>query len=346
MILYLGLFVLLCLYGIKIYTAKDSMADYLSVGKTQSIKGIFIILVFFSHFNSYVQLTDRLDLVYKSFIDLFGQTMVTLFLFYSGYGIMESIRKKGNAYIRQLPVKRILATIFRFDCAVLLFAAVSLAFGERITLTRLLLSLVGWESVGNSNWYIFVILLLYFLTFVVFSLFGKYGNNVCVIAVLAFVGLYVFFFDYWGIKPVYWYNTALCYVLGMFYSLVRKRIEQIINKNLCIYLLTLIAFAGAFLALLKFSELPGAGFLVYLFFAATVVVATMRISLDNCVLRYFGKNLFELYILQRLPMMIFLKLGMEVHIEVYFALCVISTILLAVPFKQITGKICGKICRG
>ena len=50
--------------------------------------------------------------------------MVAPFLFWSGFGVMESIRRKGEAYVRALPVNRGLRTLIHFDCALLLFLLV------------------------------------------------------------------------------------------------------------------------------------------------------------------------------------------------------------------------------
>lgn len=40
-----------------------------------------------------------------------GQLIVVMFLFYSGYGVMESVRSKGTAYIKSIPFKRVLSTL-------------------------------------------------------------------------------------------------------------------------------------------------------------------------------------------------------------------------------------------
>ena len=75
--------------------------DYLSFDTTNAIKGIFIALVFINHAIPYIynagyvfddSFASKLFLFSNSFI---GQWIVAMFLFYSGYGVMESIQKKG-----------------------------------------------------------------------------------------------------------------------------------------------------------------------------------------------------------------------------------------------------------
>lgn len=179
-IFYILLFILI-ISKLK-YSRNNFYTDYLSFDTTNAIKGIFIALVFINHaipyiFNSgYVfdnSFASKLFLFSKSFI---GQWIVAMFLFYSGYGVMESIQKKGHNYISSLPRKRILTTLVNFDIAVALFALVSLFTSNEYTIKDYLLSFTGWESVGNSNWYIFVIMLCYLLTYLSFRNYK--GQNI------------------------------------------------------------------------------------------------------------------------------------------------------------------------
>jgi len=153
MFIFFGLFVLLFLYKVQVKpkNGEKYMTDYMSVEKTMSIKGIFIMIVFFSHFNSYVAFSSPLESFYVKIFKYIGQAMVTLFLFYSGYGVMESIKKKGMGYVNKIPVTRILGTYFRFDIAVLIFIIVQAILGKTFPLSQYLFSFTGWDSVGNSN---------------------------------------------------------------------------------------------------------------------------------------------------------------------------------------------------
>lgn len=62
---------------------------YLSRRETTSVKGVFTLLVFFSHFSGYVSPDGgRADALFRAVNSGIGQLMVVMFLFYSGYGIM------------------------------------------------------------------------------------------------------------------------------------------------------------------------------------------------------------------------------------------------------------------
>ena len=169
------LIILLIYFALVLFKSKFNFkgtADYLAIENTNCVKGVFILMVFLSHFNSYIELNGRFDSIYIKFFWTISQAMVTMFLFYSGYGIMEAIKKKGESYVSALPFKRVLATLFRFDVAIILFFVVGLIAKRPMSFKNVLLSLIGWDSIGNSNWYIFVILLLYSVTYIVFKLFG------------------------------------------------------------------------------------------------------------------------------------------------------------------------------
>lgn len=344
MIVYILLFAILCLIGVKISHKEPNgyFSDYMSVNKTMSIKGIFIIIVFFAHFNSYVEYTLPIDVKYYELFSLIGQRMVTLFLFYSGYGVMESIKKKKMNYVKRIPIQRFLGTLFRFDIAILLFLILKIALKMEFTVPQLLLSFVAWDSLGNSNWYIFAVLAAYLITYIAFMICrdkGKFYPAAFLVTVGAAV--YVFILAHFELKQGYWYNTMILYPCGIWYSLFRDKIERIVNKNTVIWLLCFSVSAVGECLTVKYAN---SSFAIYtvsmLLFATVVVLFTMRVSLDNKILRWCGKYLFGLYILQRIPMILFKSLGLaSYNIYLYFALCLVVSVVLAWLFEKYTGKL-------
>ena len=311
---------------------------------TDSVKGIFIILVFFSHFNSYADFTWKPDLIYNNIISLFSQTMVTMFLFYSGYGVMESIKNKKKHYVDLMPRKRLLTTIINFDIAVCIFLILAICFNEPLTVPQVLLSLIGWDSVGNSNWYIFVILLLYLITYIIFKIVGVDKPIISVITITSVVCILILVCALWKIKPLYWYDTALCYCLGMFYSIVRERFDRILNRNVGIWLVALCFSFCTFIALRLFTNSSVFVLVQNIIFAAVVLIITMRVSPNNKLLRWCGNNLFGLYILQRIPMIVFSKIGLaEWNLYIYFVCCVAVTVVIVIPFNKLTNIISKKL---
>ncbi len=343
MLIISAIFALVCLWQLKFKPANGEkyMTDYMSVDKTMAIKGIFILIVFFQHFNSYLKFTAPLDVVYVKAFNLIGQRMVTLFLLYSGYGVMESIKKKGMGYVNTIPKKRFLNVLFRFDIAILLFLIVNLIFKREFTIPQLLLSFTGWDAIGNSNWYIFMILVTYLLTFAAFKI-CKDKNNWQVAAFVttfltaAFVG--VFFLT--EIKDRYWYDTVILFPIGMLWSLYRDKFENIINKNIFVWLVSLGVVCAVELVAMKFDKYFAVHEIGMIMFAFAVLIFSMRISLNNLILRWCGKHLFGLYILQRIPFIVFKELGLaDFNIYLYFFASLVLTIPMAWLFEKYVGKL-------
>ena len=105
--------------------------------------------------------------------------------------------------------------------------------------------MIGWESIGNSNWYIFDVLIAYILLFFSFA-FLKYikerwlkeyiGCTVFTICIVLFV-----FVMMKAEQPNYWYNTIILFPFGCWYALLQDKIEKLIMFSEHTYVLCVLA---------------------------------------------------------------------------------------------------------
>lgn len=335
MILYVVLIALLALQGMKLHL-RSFNEDYLSRDDTDAVRGIFILLIFASHFCGYVDpFTAPLDLLYSKLQGALGQAVVTCFLFYSGYGVAFSIQRKGDSYVRSMPRKRILPTLLVYDCSVMLYLILQLWRGRTISLKQFLLALAAWQGIGNSAWYIFAIVGCYIITWLVLR--GRELNAVSVsrvcIATLAFL-LLILCADR---SLAYRYDTLLCYPMGMWFCLYKDRIDRFLSKGSRYWLTA----AGVGVAFVLAHKLWNRSLFFYiltmLLFTLCVVLFTMKVQLRSPVLIYCGRHLQGLYLLQRIPFMLLgdhlpWKNGPGIYL--YFALGVALTFLLDVLFSR------------
>lgn len=132
-----------------------SNTEYLSKESTTAINGIFVFLVFLCHAIGYVKVDPEIDVQWTTMHSYMGQLVVVPFLFFSGYGIMCSIRKKGDPYVKGMFKKRFLSLLLHFDLAVFLYFLLNIIFLKKdYSLADTLLAFLTWTSIGNSNWYI------------------------------------------------------------------------------------------------------------------------------------------------------------------------------------------------
>lgn len=328
----------MCGAGLKFAGETRFHEDYLSPSKTTAIKGIFVIFVFFRHFKTYLTLTGPYHEMFLWLDGHLGQLIVTLFLFYSGYGVMEAIKKKGLPYVKQLPVPRALKVLLHFDLAVVLFLILNWVMGRTVSLQDFLLSLVCWNSIGNSNWYIFAVVAVYLLTFVAFYIVRGHHYWAAALTTILCGLLVLVLIPY---RPPYYYNTILCYPLGLWFSLLRSPIEKVVMKNDILWFSTLtILFLGYFCMYVRSSKGLGYYTLWAILFALIVVCVTMKVRFDNGFLQFLGSHVFSLYILQRLPMWYLAQhFSCDLHPYTYFIASFLITVILALAFDWLTAKL-------
>ncbi len=323
--------------------------DFLSKKTCAVVNGIFIIMVFFAHAWQYIAPAlghwTIFDNLYASVIGWSGQYIVVPFLLFSGYGVTTSIMEKGNAYARKIPSARILPTLINFDIAVCIFIVVNLILGFRPSLAQCLLSLSGWDSVGNSNWYIFCILWCYCFSFVA-SLCSKHSKEAHLMIVLVLCLLYIVLLSVFKGNQRWWYDTILAYPTGVAVALYREKLAILIER----WKLPLASGLMALFIFLLFAGrkwAPGYNFFGSIAFALALTVLLYRKNLNSRILNWCGSHLFVLYIYQRLPMLVLATLFpafVSCHQYIYILVCATITIILAILTKPMCDKI-SKLCK-
>lgn len=296
------IFVLLALICWRASVAKknDFHRAYCSPKNTNTVNAIFSVLIFLSHAVTYVKLDGALDTPYFALRSFLGQLVVVTYLFFSGFGIMESIKKKGVPYVKAMPKDRFFKLWYHFAIVILLYTLVSVGIvGKRYTLSRWFLSFIGLRSIGNSNWYLFVTFVLYVIVIISFLVFKK-SQKFALVSVCALSVGFVILEKEMGLGSRY-YNTLLCFPFGMVFSVAKPDIDKRLMKNDITWS---IGFSASVVLFVIFSCLRGNMLICYVlctFLAlAVVVVFMMKVRIGNPVFDWFGKHIFSFFILQRI----------------------------------------------
>lgn len=297
------------LFGIKV-NLPNFYEDALDKKQTDAVKGLFILMVFLSHIMLEIRVSGFRpvgvsDLVGFHIRSEFGQLIVVLFLFYSGYGVMKAIKDKGKSYLDHFPRRRLLTTLLNYDVAVVCYVVLNLLFGVGMSMKQVGGAFIGWNSVGNSNWYIFVILCCYSVTWISGKLFPRNAVGIFLMTTfLVFLGevTLAFLKD----NQTWWYNTMLCYPAGMFLSMHKQRLTFFF-KHYYWYILGVLLIVFLFLHVSKGIPSPlGIAYNVKsIVFCFLVVLTTLKVKIGNRFLYWLGASVFPIYIYQRLPMRAF-----------------------------------------
>lgn len=349
MIFLLLIIFMIIINSIQFEKAGQFNTHYAEKDNANIIKGFFVLLVFLSHGRQYISLSSTYDIPYLKFSLFLGQMIVAMFLFYSGYGIMESIQKKGFHYIKGIPMKRFLKVLINFDIAVLLYIVLGLSLGQAYDVKTIILALTGWVSIGNSNWYILAILILYVLTFIAFFI-TKFTNTKSSLfagtLILTLLSVIFVYFEMKMGKDSWYYNTIILFPLGCWFSLLKPYIDRLVQKNDIVYTFT--AMLTVFLTLYFSINRQEYGIKSYtlwaIFFTLAIVLFTMKISFKPTILSWFGEHIFSIYILQRLPMIFLHHLGISFNHRYMFLLSsFMATLFLAHIFDYLTTILWKKV---
>ena len=288
--------------------------------QTTCINGMFVVLVFLSHFGQYERMPWNKPIL------AIGQLMVAPFLFFSGYGIMEQIKKKGDEYIDHMPRKRIFKFYIHFSMALCIYLLLSFILDKDYSLSRIIWSFTALSSIGNSNWYVFAILAMYIIVYISFKCFRKNGIASCAIMTFFYIILMKAFKG-----QDWWYNIILCFPAGMVLSKYKDKVYSIIRKPIffvCMLILALVLYIFH-LCIFAYEVIA-----ISLCFLIVDICAYKEIK--NDLFQFLGQYVFEIYILQRVSMIIFKR---YFHEWIYFLICIVVTFGLAYVFKRLETKI-------
>lgn len=172
------------------------------------LKGILAMMIVCSH------LSYATDILAFSLLNKVGTTVVALFLFISGYGLMYSFMSSGTHFLSKMP-QRIWNIFLPMLVATLVYFLWCYLDGKAIE-TSILNSLLyeGKTPLPNA-WFIFVLLYNYIL----FGLLFRYSSSRSY-AILG-IGVGNLLFVLWAIAHTYeraWWACAFSLLTGMLYA--------------------------------------------------------------------------------------------------------------------------------
>ena len=339
MIIFVLILVAIICSGLTVAKKGEFFGDYMSPKNTSTINAVFSVLIFLSHAVSYVSVSGPLDTPYLSLSTFLSHLVVVTYLFFSGFGIMESIKKKGTAYVKAMPVNRLFKLWYHFAIALLMYTVVRVGImGVKYSLKDYLLAYTGYTTIGNSNWYMFVVFAMYIIVIVSFLIFRK--SNVAGIAFTCVLSVGFGVFESKMELPVWYYNTIICFVLGMVYSMVKPYVDKIIMKNEIIWYT---AMTGSVALFAYFSRNRSDSFVHYELFVSfavvMLVVLMMKVNIKSSVLDWFGEHIFSFFILQRIPMLLLRHWGYSKNAYVFVILSFFATVFLSIVFDEAMDRL-------
>ncbi|MDO4608925.1 MAG: acyltransferase, partial [Clostridia bacterium] len=243
-------------FRIKKYSRQETDSTYLSLANTYTLRGIMAILVVFCH------IAREIDVGFFKSIRPAGYLMVSVFFFFSAYGLTVQYLKKGTAYLKSFFKRNILYLYIIFAITTAIYLAWYRICGQTYPIKRILFCIFG-KTIASGSWYLCVCILFYIFFYIAFKLFGATHKAVIAVFIMQIVLALIYILA--GYKST-WYRSNLSFTLGIFWALNFDKINAFLKKK---YYLVLFCSLGVFLIL---TAIP------YIFKNSGIDFKTLRIA--------------------------------------------------------------------
>ena len=264
--------------------------DPLSVENSKCLKGIFAIIIVISHIRSTTTVLNNSPI--GMILTAAGYLSVAMYFFMSGYGLSISKWKKGDAYIREFPLKRILNFYIKYLLFSLVYFIVALILNPSVLSFLSLKYLVFLDVIIQNGWYLSAVMIVYLLFYLVERIINK-GIIIDSLIIYSMYVLIVFLLFNKEIKL--FCQSSISLLLGMCFPRFEEWFYRTIGnkKYLLLYLSVFVGFCITLLLgnLSLLPEIPR--FIVKALsaplFVLLILLTAQFIPVQNCVTRFLGK---------------------------------------------------------
>lgn len=166
--------------------------EFLHPEASQSAKGIAAICIMLHHIAQAKGFQESGEL---SIFKETGFLFVGIFFFYSGYGLLKSLKSKPG-YLQSFFKKRILSVLVPLYVMNGLYTAFNLITKTDLSVSQWILSVLGLVLINDQAWFLIGILIQYIAFYLAFS-FSRTDRQALLI-VMAAAAVQMAFFVFWG----------------------------------------------------------------------------------------------------------------------------------------------------
>ncbi len=301
---------------------------------TLPLRGLLALFIVLHHLSlrlAYIK-PDGYLLDFAEFID-WGEPIVSVFFFMSGYGIIKSYQNKGKSYLDGFITGRLLKIVVPYIiCCILYIPFNNFSFSSIICLET-------WKHdcpFLPSSWFVIVIFIEYLFFYFVARIFSEVKNAIISTYFLSFVLIFVLIcldFRSW------WWKDLICFNFGMSISFHEEYLRRLLlNKKMLLVLGGLLLFVLNLPELINISSnflLPIRVFLLPIFVWQLVCYTKYT---WNSILKWLGNISYEIYLVHT-AILIYLynTLGINSFLLIIltYTFTIISALLLNICVKKL-----------
>lgn len=318
--------ILIIVYKIKFFKLNEYNQNSLSLENSNSVKGLAAIAVVLHHIVQRLHNPQSLVL----FLHI-GYLSVSIFFFYSGYGLMRSYITKKN-YLNNFWTIRISKVVIPFILSNILFIIRDIVCrGTKFSLYDILTYTLGIRLIDGFKWYIIALIILYSGFYFVF----KYlDTKKAIVGIFLLITCFNLACRLIG-TGIWWYNSTYCFFIGIIFGAYCEPLFNVLRKkHIIITLSTISIFITTFILNISKGNIVTA-IVSSSFFVLVCICLLMKIQLYNNVLNFLGSISYEIYLIHKIPLDAFDKIR-NGHAFIYLTLCIITSILMAYAFNLLS----------
>lgn len=270
---------------------------------------------------------------------LAGNLWVSMFFFYSGYGLKYSISTKEN-YLLKIPRKMINVYI-PFLIAETAYTLTMVLRGKTMSLGEIIAHCIGLKLANATLWYVIEVLFLYGILYCIERWVNSEYHDVLWLGIYGTFMVLSVLFDI----GTCWYISTISFWLGMKYYSGSSFIKKFSSNKVLIIFTVLYIFekvlsfskGNEFLSLNKNYWIVAIQLVLAPLFIFLLDLLVRRKVFEGRILQYLGKISYEIYLLH---MLVFLWLK-DMSDNLYIIAIAISviTIVLSMLIRECTRQI-------
>ncbi len=293
------------LWGVRIAKKGEFNDDYLSRTQTAHGKGALALLIVYHHVAQRVYMGLAFGVLMR-----IGGMLVSMFFFYSGYGLMKSYLTQPDyrdTYLR----RRLPAVLIPYLLSSGIYWLAYRTVGLHLSIPWLIEELSYGGLLVRYSWYVAVIVVFYVGFYFLMFLHRNKAAMILGACVILMVCDAVFIHSEF---PEFWYGTSHILIVGLLWASYEAQIQRFIKSH---YWSVIMVCAAAVAALFFISRpytwhvgraLRG---MMYIFFVVLVATLSMKVSIGNKWLGFAGLLSFEIYLYQGLFSSVWMGRGLR-----------------------------------
>ena len=285
------------------------------------LRGIAMILILFHHLSQNI-CTLRI-------FSHIGFLCTAIFFTLSGYGLMRSLKTKEN-YLKNFLTHRLSKLLIPYLLSNLILIIFEIMHGKQFSIFGIFCCITGIILIDSYKWFVILILLEYLIFFFVFK---NIKNEKFAILTITCINILFILILYQKNVADYWYNSILCFSIGIFFAKYEESIICCIEKYY--YILTAL-FSGLFIFTFYLYSLTNFQSHIIvcicnILFSISFILIMMNIFLTNKLFYNIGLFSYEAYLLQYLWFLYIPK----TNIMIYSIICIVGTLISGYSLKKL-----------